>query len=44
VEMALGAFERKMLRKIYGPMQKNVHWIFQYNGKISGLCKDIEMW
>jgi hypothetical protein len=31
VGMALGAFQQKMLRVIYGPIQENTLWSIQYN-------------
>jgi hypothetical protein len=29
--MAFGAFQQKMLRVIYGPIQENTLWSIQYN-------------
>jgi hypothetical protein len=34
VEIALGAFERKILRRIYGPTEENVQWRIRSNNAI----------
>jgi len=37
--MALGAFQLKMQRVIYGPLQENTQWIIQYNMTSSSCSK-----
>ena len=39
-EMALGAFERKILRRIFGPVQQNSQWRMRYNDELYDLYKD----
>ena len=39
-EMALGAFERKILRRIFGPVQQNAQWRIRYNDELFNLYKD----
>jgi hypothetical protein len=38
-ELILHAFERKVLRRIYGPKEEKVHWIPRLNSGIYSLYK-----
>jgi hypothetical protein len=38
-EVALGTFERKILRKMYGPYQERGEWCIRYNHKLYKLLK-----
>jgi hypothetical protein len=44
-ENKLGAFERKILRRIYGSIKENGQWSCRYecNTEIYELCKDIDV-
>ena len=39
-EMALGAFECKILRRIFGPVQQNAQWRICYNDELYNLYND----
>jgi hypothetical protein len=39
----LNAFDRKVLRKIYGPVLVNGQWQNRYNHKIYNLYKEMEL-
>jgi hypothetical protein len=38
-QVALGTFERKILRKIYGSIQERGEWRIRYNHELYQLCK-----
>ena len=38
-ERALAVFERKMLRKIYGPVKENELWIIRRNDELEAIIK-----
>jgi hypothetical protein len=42
-ENKLGAFERKILRRIYGPINANGQWRCRYNTELDELYKDIDI-
>jgi len=42
-EKMLNAFDRKVLRKIYGPVLVNGHWQNRYNHEIYSLHKEMEL-
>jgi hypothetical protein len=42
-EIKSGTFERKMLRRIYGPINENGQWRCRYNTELYELYKDIDM-
>jgi hypothetical protein len=42
-ENKLGAFERKILRRIYGPNNENGQWRCRHNTEIYELYKDIDI-
>ena len=42
-EKMLNAFDRKVLRKIYGPVLVNGQWRNRYNHEIYNLYKEIEL-
>ena len=41
VEMSLGDFERKIIRRLYGPIQEKF-WRIHSSNEIYGLCKRID--
>jgi hypothetical protein len=43
VENKLGTFERKILRRIYGPINENGQWRYRYNTELYKLYKDIDI-
>jgi hypothetical protein len=42
-EKILKAFERKVLRKIYGPVMVNGQWLNKHNHEIYTVYKEIEL-
>jgi hypothetical protein len=42
-EIKLGTFERKILRRIYGPINENGQWRRRYNTELYELYKDIDI-
>ena len=42
-EHMLHTFERKILRRIYGPIQKKGHWHPRWNSEIYSLYKDLNI-
>jgi hypothetical protein len=42
-EEKLRTFERRILRRIYGPTWKNVVWRIKYNDEIYSLCEDLDI-
>jgi hypothetical protein len=42
-EIALNIFERKILRKIYGPIQENGIWRKSYNHELYNLYNDVQI-
>jgi hypothetical protein len=42
-ELRLGVFERKILRRIYGPICKGVIWISRYNEELYRLYDDTDL-
>jgi hypothetical protein len=42
-EIALNKFERKILRKIYGPVEENGIWRKRYNHELYNLYNDVEI-
>jgi hypothetical protein len=36
----INIFERKILRKIYGPTNDNLVWRIRYNQELYGLCNE----
>jgi len=42
-ETMVNAFERKMLRRIYGPVQENEQWRIRYNHQIYQLFAEANL-
>jgi hypothetical protein len=42
-ENKIGASERKILRRIYGPINENGQWSCRYNRELDELYKDIDI-
>jgi hypothetical protein len=42
-ENALSTFERKLLRRIYGPVQDNGQWRIRYNKELYELCGEPDL-
>jgi hypothetical protein len=42
-EEKLRTFERRILRRIYGPACENGVWRIKYNDELYGLCKDLHI-
>jgi hypothetical protein len=42
-EEKLRLFERRILRRIYGPTCKNGVWRIKYNDELYSLCKDLDI-
>ena len=43
-ELCLGVFERKILRRIYGPICEGAAWRSRYNEELYHLYDETETW